>query len=262
VRRGARAAALAIAATVVAAGVSAPASAAATRTPAAEKPEPARIRGATVFAAASLTEVFQAMAPRERYSFGGSDQLAFQIEQGAPADVFVSANVRYPDELYAKGLVARPHIFTYNNLVVVVPKANPANIASVRDLAKPGVKLVIGDSTVPVGAYTRTVLRRLELNSALRNVVSNEQDVKAVVGKVALNEADAGVVYQTDVRPVKRLVTKIPIPDSAQPVVAYSLAVTRSARNRKAAQDFVRYVLGKEGRAWLRTYGFIVTRPH
>jgi molybdate transport system substrate-binding protein len=261
VRRGVRAAALAIGASVAAVGIAAPASTATTRTPTAPKPRPAQIRGATVFAAASLTEVFQAMAPRERYSFGGSDQLAFQIEQGAPADVFVSANVRYPDELYAKGLVARPHIFTYNNLVVVVPRANPANIASVQDLAKPGVKLVIGDSTVPVGSYTRTVLRRLNLNSALRNVVSNEQDVKAVVGKVALNEADAGVVYETDVRPVKHLVTRIAIPDSAQPVMAYSLAIARSARNRRVARDFVRYVLGKEGQAWLRRYGFIVTRP-
>jgi molybdate transport system substrate-binding protein len=248
---------------VLAAAVAPVAGSPATGAPAKRTPPRAALRaspmkGATVFAAASLTEVFQAMAPKERYSFAGSDQLAFQIQQGAPADVFASASVRYPDDLYSAGLVTKPHIFTFNNLVVIVPKKNPAGITSIQDLAKPGVKVVIGDQGVPVGSYTRTVLRKLNLNSVLRNVVSNEADVKAVVGKVALNEADAGVVYQTDVGPAKSFVTPIAIPSEAQPVVAYEIAVVKSSPNRAAAREFVKYLLNTDGQAWLRRYGFIV----
>ena len=156
----------------------------------------------TVFAAASLTEVFQAMAPKMTYNFAGSDQLAFQIQQGAPADVFASANIRYPDQLFTQGLVTKPAIFTYNNVVVITPKSNPAGITSIQDITKPGVKLVMADPAVPVGSYARTVFRNLGISTAaLANVVSNENDVKAVVAKVALGEADAGIVYQTDVGP-------------------------------------------------------------
>jgi molybdate transport system substrate-binding protein len=212
----------------------------------------------TVFAAASLTEVFQAMAPKMTYSFAGSDQLAFQIRQGAPADVFASANVRYPDELFKAGLVTQPRVFTYNNVVVITPKSNPAGITSVQDLAKPGVKLVVADASVPVGSYARTMFRNLGISQpALANVVSNETDVKAVVAKVALGEADAGVVYQTDVAPVKGKVTVVRVPDSAQPVAAYSIAVDGNTESSSAASRFVTFVLSKDGQAWLRKYGFI-----
>jgi molybdate transport system substrate-binding protein len=212
----------------------------------------------TVFAAASLTEVFQAMAPKMTYSFAGSDQLAFQIGQGAPADVFASANVRYPDQLFKQGLVTQPQIFTYNNVVVITPKSNPAGITSVQDLARPGVKLVLADPAVPVGSYARTVFRNLGISSgALANVVSNENDVKAVVAKVALGEADAGVVYQTDVAPVKGKVKVFAVPDAAQPVAAYEIAVVGNTENASAAGRFVTYVLSKQGQAWLKKYGFI-----
>lgn len=214
----------------------------------------------TVFAAASLTEVFQAMAPKMTYNFAGSDQLAFQIQQGAPADVFASANVRYPDQLFTQGLVTRPAVFTYNNVVLITPKSNPAGITSIQDITKPGVKLVLADPAVPVGSYARTVFRNLGISAgALANVVSNENDVKAVVAKVALGEADAGIVYQTDVAPVKSKVNVIQVPPAAQPVAAYEIAVVGNTGKADAAGRFVTYVLSKQGQAWLRKFGFIVS---
>ena len=216
-----------------------------------------RLAGATVLGAASLKDVFPTMAPKLTYSFAGSDQLAFQIEQGAPADVFASASARYPDQLYAKGLVATPVLFAYNRLVVVVPKANPAGITSIQDLARPGVKLVIGDASVPVGAYTRTVLGRLGLNDALQNVVSNETDVRGVVTKVSLGEADAGVAYVTDLHAQRAKMTAIAIPESAQPIVAYKVAVVRASRHRAVAAAFIRYLRSKDGKAYLTRFGFI-----
>jgi molybdate transport system substrate-binding protein len=239
-----------LAALVVAlAGAVAPAGAA-TKQP--EKPS-----GATVFAAASLGDVFKALAPKNTFNFAGSDQLSFQISQGAPADVFASANTKYTSDLYNKGIVFRPHVFATNTLVVIVPKSNPARIRSVYDIVNPGIKLVIGDQSVPIGSYTRSVFTRLGIAAdALKNVVSNEADVKAVAGKVALGEADAGVVYITDVRSIKRFVTAIPIPDSAQPTVRYEVAVVKSAKHRKEAQAFVRWLLTKPGRRYLEAFGF------
>ena len=139
-----------------------------------------------VFAAASLTEVFPAIDSRPRYNFAGSDQLATQIQQGAPADVFAAASPKYPELLYQQSLVEKPIKFVTNTLVLIVPKSNPAGIHSVMGLTKPGVKLVIGDATVPVGSYTRTVLTTLGISAAvMKNVVSQETDVRAVLSKVA-----------------------------------------------------------------------------
>ncbi len=107
-----------------------------------------------VFAAASLTEVFPAINSRPNYSFAGSDQLAFQIQQGARADVFAAASPKYPDALSRQGLVRKPIAFATNSLVLIVPRSNPADILRVDDLTKPGVKIVIGDPAVPVGSYT------------------------------------------------------------------------------------------------------------
>lgn len=225
-----------------------------------KRPAPLRpnlaLTGATVFAAASLTEAFSAMAPRLTYSFAGSDQLAFQIRQGAPADVFASASLKYPDDLAKAGLVQNPEWFAYNTLVVIVPKKNPAKITSVFDLAKPGVKLVIGDATVPVGSYTRTVLKRLKLDAALNNVVSNEPDVKGVVQKVALGEADAGVAYFTDFRADQKHLNHIAIPAESLPTVAYSIAITSNAKNPATARKFISYLHSTDGRRWLKHYGF------
>jgi len=211
----------------------------------------------TVFAAASLTEVFPAIDARPRYSFAGSDQLAFQLQQGAPADVFAAASPKYPELLYRQGLVQKPIPFATNTLVLIVPKANRAGIDSVDDLTEPGVRIVIGDASVPVGAYTRTLLGNLGIAAAvLKNVVSQETDVREVVAKVALGEADAGFVYVTDVRPVRGKVAAIAIRESAQPHVVYEVAVVRSSKNLTAAYAYVTRLIRPEGQRLLVRYGF------
>jgi molybdate transport system substrate-binding protein len=125
-----------------------------------------------VLAAASLTNVFPQIDKSPTYSFAGSDALAAQIRLGAPADVFASANTSLPNALYAQGLVEKPVVFTTNKLVLVVPKSNPAGIETVFDLRRKGIKLVVGTPTVPIGSYTRTILKNLALTSALENAVS------------------------------------------------------------------------------------------
>jgi molybdate transport system substrate-binding protein len=210
----------------------------------------------TVFAASSLTQVFPTIDPNAAYSFAGSDQLAYQIEQGAPADVYAAASPKYPEVLYTKGLVERPSVFATNALVVIVPRRNPARIRSLGDLARKGVKVVIGQKGVPIGDYTRDVLRRLGLIRVLQNVVSEEPDVKGIVGKVALGQADAGFVYRTDSRAAGAGVRTVAIPARGQPTVRYELAVVRSSRHLTAARAFVGRVLGKDGRARLAAAGF------
>ncbi len=160
--------------------------------------------GIRVLAAASLTNVFPRIDSSPSYSFAGSDALAAQIRLGAPADVFASANTSLPNALYTQGLVEKPVVFTTNRLVVVVPKSNPAGIRTVFDLRRKGIKLVVGTPTVPIGSYTRTILKNLALTSVLANVVSQEIDVRSILSKVALGEADAGFVYVTDAKTVER----------------------------------------------------------
>jgi len=211
----------------------------------------------TIFAAASLTNVFPQIDPAQTYSFSGSNALAAQIRQGAPADVFASANVSIPQQLYAEGLVEKPVVFTRNALILIVPKSNPAHIHSVYDLRRSGVKLVVAAPGVPVGDYTRTVLHNLGLDDALANVVSNETDVREVLAKVALGEADAGFVYTTDARTVKGKVATIGIRWSAQPIVQYAIAVVSSSPNKAVARAWVRRLLGKAAQAKLREAGFL-----
>ncbi len=210
----------------------------------------------TVLAASSLTTVFPQIDKATRYSFAGSDTLAAQIKLGAPADVFAAASSSIPDKLYAQGLVEKPVVFTTNKLVLVTPASNPAGITSVFDLRRPGIKLVIGTPTVPIGAYTRTILRNLALTSVLSNVVSQETDVRSILGKVALGEADAGFVYLTDASTVADKVNVIRLPAWAQPPVRYEIAVVKSTGNRAAAVAFVNKVLSKAGQAKLRAAGF------
>jgi molybdate transport system substrate-binding protein len=211
----------------------------------------------TIFAAASLTNVFPQIASKEQYSFGGSNALAAQIQQGAPADVFASANTSIPFQLYDQGLVEKPVLFTRNQLVLIVPKSNPANIHSVADVAKPGVKLVVAATGVPVGDYTRTVLHNMKLDAALQNVVSNESDVREVLAKVALGEADAGFVYVTDARSVRGKVATIGIRWTAQPRVSYAVAVVSTSRHKAAARAWVKALLGNAAQAKLRAAGFL-----
>jgi len=214
----------------------------------------------TVFAAASLTNVFPRIDHRQTYSFAGSNGLAAQIRQGAPADVFASANTAIPQQLYAEGLVEKPVVFTRNALTLIVPKSNPARIHSVYDLRHRGVKIVVAAPGVPVGDYTRTVLHRLGLDDVANNVVSNETDVREVLAKVALGEADAGFVYTTDARTVRGKVATIGIRWSAQPIVKYSVAVVKSSKHVTAARAFVAKLLRPWAQGKLRAAGFLARK--
>ena len=211
----------------------------------------------TVYAAASLTNVFPQIDAGAKYSFGGSNTLAAQIQLGAPADVFASANTSLPQQLFQKGLCTQPVVFTRNTLVLIVPKSNPGGIHSVYDLAKSGVKLDVAATGVPVGSYTRQILKNMGLTNVLDNVVSNETDVREVLAKVALGEADAGFVYSTDAKTVPGQVTVLKMPAWAQPKVAYGICVVKSSANAAAAQAFIAKVMSKPGQAKLLAAGFL-----
>src|SRR5207253_278824 len=169
--------------------------------------------GITIFAAASLTKVFPRIDKAPRYSFAGSDQLALQIQQGAPADVYAAASPKYAELLYHNGLVQKPAVFATNKLVVIVPRSNPGHVSSVYDLRRSGLRIVIGDKTVPIGSYTRQILDALGITAdVMKNVVSQETEVKGIVTKVALGEADAGFVYVTDSKAVASKVRVVRLP--------------------------------------------------
>jgi molybdate transport system substrate-binding protein len=212
----------------------------------------------TVYAAASLTDVFPAIDKGEKYSFAGSNALAAQIQQGAPADVFASANTTLPLQLFQAGFCSKPVVFTRNTLVIVVPKSNPANIHNVYNLTKSGVKIDIAAKGVPVGSYTLQILQNMNLSSAvLKNVVSQETDVREVLSKVALGEADAGFVYSTDAKTVPGKVKVIKVPAWAQPKVQYGICVVSSSSQKPAAKAFIKRVLSKTGQKKLHQFGFL-----
>jgi len=211
-----------------------------------------------VFAAASLTDVFPAIDKDQTYSFAGSNTLAAQIMNGAPADVFASANTTIPAMLYAQGVVEKPVNFTRNTLVIVVPKSNPAGIENAYDLTKPDVSIDIANPAVPVGSYTLSVLKNMNLTArVMPNVVSQETDVRTVLTKIALGQADAGFVYATDARTVPGEVKVIKVPAWAQPKVTYALAVVSRSPNQAAAQAFIKEILSKNGQAKMRAFGFL-----
>jgi molybdate transport system substrate-binding protein len=214
------------------------------------------LEGLTVFAAASLTEAFEEIAPDVTFNFAGSDELATQIREGAPADVYAAASPRYPDDLFAEGLVEEPQVFATNRLVLIVPPDNPGAIESVEALTADGVRLVVGAEGVPIGDYTRTVLESLGLADALGNVVSNEEDVKGVVGKVASGAADAGFVYVTDAAAAGDDVEAIELPQEAQAVVRYPIAAVVSSEHSEAARAFVDLILSEAGQEALADAGF------
>jgi molybdate transport system substrate-binding protein len=211
----------------------------------------------TVYAAASLTDVFPKIDSRQKFSFAASNTLAQQIRQGAPADIFASADTANPQALYSDGLCGKPSVFATNKLVVVYPKSNPGNVKTVFDLRRPGVKVVIARQGVPVGNYTRQILRNLGISSAvLANVVSQEPDVRSVLAKVALGEADAGFVYRTDAATVKNNVSVIKLPAWSQPPVRYGICVVSASSSKADARAFITRVLAKSGRARLTAAGF------
>jgi molybdate transport system substrate-binding protein len=235
----------------------------------------------TVFAAASLTDAFEelgTMLQREhpglevRFNFAGSQQLAVQLEQGAQADVFASADQRWMSYLQERKLLGEsPAVFAHNRLVVIVPRSNPARIGRLTDLAHRGVKLVLAAETVPAGRYSREIFRNLERapgfppdysRRVLGNLVSQEENVKAVVAKVQLGEADAGVVYRSDVtRSVAGNVRVIVIPEAFNVLANYPVAVLRGARNPEAARAFIDLLQASEGQHVLQRHGLVPVAP-
>jgi molybdate transport system substrate-binding protein len=211
----------------------------------------------TIYAASSLTDAFGRFDPAQRYSFGSSTTLEMQIRHGAPADLFASAAPLNTRRLHREGLVEKPVTFTSNRLALIVPRSNPAAIRTVYDLKRKPAKLVVAGAAVPVGAYTRTVLRRLGLSSVLGKVVSHEADARSVAGKVALGQADAGFVYVTDARAVVDRVRVIAIPSSAQPRVQYQIAVVSRSSRKAAARAWMRKLLSPRGQAALKEFGFL-----
>jgi molybdate transport system substrate-binding protein len=208
-----------------------------------------------VFAAASLTKVFPQIDSRPQFQFAGSDVLQAQIQQGAPADVFASASPKQAQALLHAGLVETPVNFATNTLVLIVPKSNPGHVHTIYDLRKKGETLVIGDSTVPIGAYTRQVLAKLHLTGVLSHVKSNATDVKQIVTQVALGQADAGFAYVTDVKASSGSVNSIAIPKNGQPRVVYQIAIVKRG-NTAGARGFVSEVLSPRGRRLLKAAGF------
>jgi molybdate transport system substrate-binding protein len=230
----------------------------------------------SVFAAASLRDPFQEIGAllearqpglKVDFNFAGSNALALQIGQHAPADVFASADLRWMsyvvDSLHA---ATAAESFTRNRLAVIVPRANPGRVVRPQDLARTGLKIVVAADPVPVGQYTREALAKMSASADFgadfaarveRNVVSREENVKAVVTKVQLGEADAGFVYRSDVSPsMAPLVTILDIPDAMNIVATYPIAVVSASRNAAAARAFVALVLSKDGQQILSRYHF------
>ena len=212
--------------------------------------------GLTIYAASSLTEVFEELAPEHRYNFAGSDELATQLREGGEADVYATADVAYANELARDGLIHEPTVFATNTIVLVVPRDNFREIERLADVSRDGVRLVIAARGVPVGDYTRAGLRARRLARALDNVVSEEEDVKGVLAKVRLGEADAGFVYETDAATAAGEVTSVAPLDLPRDAVRYAAAVVSSSRQRSNAQQFVELLRAPHGRRILRQAGF------
>jgi molybdate transport system substrate-binding protein len=198
-----------------------------------------------VSAASSMTEALTACAKgysaaSVKLSFAGSDELAAQIRQGVPVDVFASANTKLPDELAQDGLLDEPVEFATNQLVLAVPA--DSGIASIDQLSEPGVKIAMGSESVPIGSYTREVISRLPADqekAILANVKSNEPDVKGIVGKLTQGAVDAGFVYATDVNAAGDELEAIDLPEKLQPQVTYAAGVVTKAKQPEAAADYV-----------------------
>ena len=210
----------------------------------------------TIYAASSLTEAFEKLHPGARYNFAGSDELATQLREGAEADVYAAASPKYPAALRDEGIVEQPRTFATNRLVLVVPAGNPADIGSLADLDRGGVRLVVGAEGVPIGDYTRMVLKKAQRTRILDHVVSEEEDVKGVLGKVALGEADAGFVYATDARAAGDDVRVIELPMAFQTPIEYPVAVVTTTSREDDARAFVELLLSDQGRRVLAGAGF------
>lgn len=217
----------------------------------------------TVFAAASLTESFTEIAkqfeaenPQARvtFNFGASSALVTQINEGAPADVFASADSANMKKLTdAGGNGTEPVTFAKNKLTVIVERGNPKNIGSVKDLTDPNLLVVVAAPQVPAGAYSAEVFEKAGITVT---PVSMEENVKAVVTKVTSGEADAGIVYTTDVNAAGDSAASVAIPDELNVIATYPVAVTKDSANPTAAAAFIDFIVGAKGQATLAKSGF------
>ncbi len=229
-----------------------------------------------VFAATSLTEAFTElsqtfeaqMGTQVELNFANANTLSEQILQGAPADVFASAAPKFMDKLVENGKVDAQagEIFARNQLIVILPRRNPADLETLQDLAKPGIKLVMGAKEGPQGEYVEGFLDKASASAnfgagykdaVYSNVVSYESTVKGVVNKVALGEADAGIVFVTDAKSASEKVLTISIPDAFNVVAEYPIAPLKNSSNPQLARQFVDFVLSPEGQQILAKYGFL-----
>jgi len=233
-----------------------------------------------VFAAASLTKAFSEIGENFAaanpgveivFNFAGSNQLATQIGQGAPADVFASANGTQMNVAIETGRIITDtqRTFVRNRLVVIAPSDNPAGLTSLQELATPGIKIVFAAKEVPIGQYSLDFLDKAAADGSLgadykeavvANVVSYEENVRTVLAKVTLGEADAGIVYTSDVAANEEgEVTQIEIPDTLNTIAGYPIASLSDSPNLELAQQFVDYVLAAEGQQVLVNYGFVAS---
>jgi molybdate transport system substrate-binding protein len=231
----------------------------------------------TIFAAASLKAAFTEMGTnyeanhtgvKLKFNFDGSANLKTQLLNGATADVFASADRKNLDAVAAADLITNSTVQTFakNRLVVIVPAVNTAGVSSLPDLARSGIKIVIGDTSVPIGNYTRTFLKSITNSSSdytdyqakvMANVVSQESAVNNIVTKVSLGEADAGVVYTTDAAGAGTQVTQIPIVDAYNVIAVYPIGEVATTAHPTEASGFIDYVMSPEGQAVMAKYGFI-----
>ena len=230
-----------------------------------------------VVAASSLTKVFPTMAAKFKkdypkyknvkfvFNFNGTGTLVTQVELGAPCDLIAGAKVKDIDPMYPKYIDA-PKNFCRNRLEVIMPKSNPGHLTSLGQLTKKGITISIGDSSVPVGEYTQTVLTNLNAlygssysTGVMANVVSTETEDANIVVLVQLGAVDAGFVYHSDAYTLGKKVKDLVIPNAYQtnPLPTYPIAVTKEAKQAKIAQAFMKFVLSKRGQKVLKAYGFL-----
>lgn len=212
--------------------------------------------GASVLVAPPLAPVVMQMAPADRISIGSAEALAAQVVEGAPSDVLITTDAATALALQAKGLTGPPIVIAHDRLVVITPPQNPARIHSVADLAKPGVRLVVGSPDSTIGRDTRAALAHLGTTAALANVVREAPDAGAIATAVVLGNADAAVVYASQAQALGRRVRTVSIPESAQPLISDTAAVLSAAPHPRVGAAFLRYLTGPNGRAYLQRFGF------
>jgi molybdate transport system substrate-binding protein len=219
---------------------------------------------ASVFAASSLTDSFKALGAAfqtahpgatVQFNFAGTPTLVTQIEQGASADVFASADTANMDKLKTDGFTAgSAQVFAHNKLEIVVAAGNPKGITGLADLAKPGVIYITEGAAVPAGKYALQILASAGVKVTPKSL---ETDVKSVVSKIELGEADAGIVYVTDVKTAGSKVAGVAIPDSVNVIATYPIVAVEGTKNSALAIAFIAYVLSLDGQGTLQSFGFL-----